>query len=55
MILAAMPAPALACPVCFSGTADVLLAYLATAVVLSVLPLAFIGGIIVWFRRRTRA
>ncbi len=52
--IATMPATALACPICFSGKADALPAYFGTAALLSVLPLAMIGGIIVWFRRQTR-
>ncbi len=54
-LAAARPGRALACPTCFSAKAGVLPAYLGTAVLLSLLPLALIVGIALWLRRRTRA
>jgi hypothetical protein len=50
-LIAVAPARAAACPVCFSGTADVLPAYFGTAVLLSLLPVVLAGAILLWLRR----
>lgn len=52
--LALLPREALACSVCFFGKEDVLIVYLGTALAMSVLPLALIGGLTLWLRRRLR-
>lgn len=54
LALVSWPAPALACPVCFWGQSNSMVAYVATAVFLSLLPLAMIGAIGLWIRRRLR-
>ncbi len=54
-LAAMLPGRALACPICFSGKADVLPAYFGTAALLSLLPLALLGGILLWFRRHMKA
>jgi len=41
-----------ACPVCFSGNTRNRTAYFVTFVILSILPLASIGGIVFWLKRR---
>jgi hypothetical protein len=51
----ALPAPAAACAVCFVGSADSIPAFVGTAIVLSLLPLALIGGLGLWLHRRWRA
>jgi len=50
-----VPSPALACSVCFWGKSNSMVAYVGTAVLLSLLPLALLGGIAVWIRRQVRA
>ena len=54
LALAALrPGAALACPACFSASTDgVLVAYLVSAVVMTLLPLALVGGLVLWVRRR---
>lgn len=47
-------AQAWACAVCVVPSRDTAMAFLGTAVLLSVLPLALIGGIGVWLHRRVR-
>jgi hypothetical protein len=54
LVVASFPAPAVACPVCFWGQSNSMVAYVATAVFLSMLPLAMIGAIVLWIRRRLR-
>jgi hypothetical protein len=50
------PAPALACAVCGAGgTGDNAWAYTVMSVVLSLLPLAMIGGTVYWVARRQDA
>ena len=52
----AVPAVALACPVCgASGATDNAWAYGAMTVVLSGLPLGMIGGVVFWVHRRSAA
>lgn len=49
------PQVALACSVCSSGKEDAnRIAFAVTAAVLSVLPLAMVGGLVWWLRRRSR-
>jgi hypothetical protein len=54
-LLCAWPAVALACSACYYGRESELMAYVGTAVLLSVLPLALVGGIGLLLYRRTRA
>lgn len=50
------PRAAGACSVCMTGRDDeTRAAFLATTALLSVLPLALIGGFVWWLRRRARA
>ena len=44
-----------ACAVCFTGETDSLWAYYVTAILLTCLPLAMIGGASYWLIRRCRA
>jgi hypothetical protein len=44
-----------ACAVCFSGRDETRAAFLATTLGLSALPLAMIGGLAFWLRRRALA
>jgi len=54
-VLAALPRAAEACAVCMSGREDdTQRAFLAGTLLLSTLPLALIGGIAWWIRRRVR-
>jgi len=54
-LAAAWPgARAWACAVCVVPSRDTATAFLGTALLLSVLPLALIGGIGIWFHRRVR-
>jgi hypothetical protein len=56
-LAAALPRLALACPVCMAADARRTSAYVATTVLLSLLPLAAIGGIgwVIWRRSRRAA
>jgi len=45
------PAWCQACPVCFSGSRRIRLAFFGTTILLSLLPLGMIGGGLVWLRR----
>jgi hypothetical protein len=51
----AAPAVAFACPVCFSGEDEARHAYVEAALLMTILPLATIGGFVWWIRRRIRA
>ena len=51
----AFPAAAWACPVCQGGEAANQLAFRVTTVLLSLLPLAMIGGLVYYLRARVRA
>lgn len=50
--LALRAEPAIACAVCFDQNAERRTAFLATTVVLSLLPLAMIGSLVWWLRQR---
>jgi len=45
---------ALACPVCFIASEETRGAYIGTTVLMSLLPLAMAGGLVLWLRRRFR-
>jgi|GEM_PF-6321599 len=47
--------PAFACPVCFVAKKENLTAFLATGVLLSLLPLMLVGGIGLWLYRQAKA
>ena len=49
-----LPGVAEACSVCFSATEQSRTAFIVTTVFLSVLPLAMVGGGVVWLRLRIR-
>jgi hypothetical protein len=51
----ALPRLAPACAVCFSANDESRTAYVATTVLLSLLPLVFLFGFFGWLVRRTRA
>lgn len=56
LLVVLTPGVALACPVCgLAGPGDNGWAYLAMTIVLSVVPLAFIGGVVFWVYRRASA
>jgi hypothetical protein len=52
--LLAAPGVAEACAVCFSATEENRMAFLVTTGLLTVLPLAILGGIGLWLRRHLR-
>ncbi len=54
LALGLLPEAAEACSVCFSATEQNRTAFIVTTVFLSVLPLAMVGGGIVWLRMRIR-
>jgi hypothetical protein len=55
LMLSTLSGSAAACPVCFSAKNEQnRIAFIATTVFLSLLPLALIGGGVVWLRRRAR-
>lgn len=53
--LLVLASDASACAVCFTGETDSLWAYYVTAILLTCLPLAMIGGASYWLIRRSRA
>lgn len=53
-LLLAFPDVVAACPVCFSATEENRLAFLATTVALSLLPLGMVGGAGLWIRKKVR-
>ena len=55
LLLSVSPALAAACPVCIEQRAAARGAYFNTTVLLSLLPLAFIGGVALFLRARLRA
>lgn len=52
--LLALPAWALACPVCFSAKEENRQAFVDTTIFMTLLPLALIGGIVWWLVRLSR-
>lgn len=50
-----LPAYALACPVCYTAREASRLAFLWTAIFLTLVPLGLIGGILYWLWRRIKA
>jgi hypothetical protein len=55
-LVLASPTLALACPVCFNAKDDAArVAFLATTVFLTALPLLMIGGVVMWLTRRAAA
>ncbi len=55
VMLALIPTAAYACPMCVGTTEEGRLAFVQTAVVLSMLPLGIVGGFGVWLRRRSKS
>ena len=53
-VVVALPGMADACAVCFSGEDEARLAFIWTALFLTVLPFVLIGGVVGWIRRRVR-
>lgn len=53
-LLAALPETVAACPVCFSATDENRLAFLATTIALSLLPLGMVAGAGLWIRKKVR-
>ena len=54
LLLAVLPDVAHACPVCFDPREENRLAFLATTVFMSLVPLGMIGGVGLWLRKRAR-
>ena len=54
LALAILPDAAAACPVCFDPREENRMAFLATTVFLSLLPLGMVAGAGLWVRRRVR-
>ncbi len=54
MMLLATPAALHACPVCFDANDETRLAFLTTAIFLTLLPLGIVSGAVLWVRRRVR-
>lgn len=54
MAIVSTPQPALACAACFVAKRENSLAFFGTGVLLSLLPFILIGGIALWWYRRTR-
>ncbi len=54
-LVAAHPAVARACPVCFDPRAENQEAFLSMTIFMSLLPLAMFGGLVLWIRRRAAA
>ncbi len=44
----------MACPVCFDASAENRMAFMKTAIALTVLPLGIVGGTGMWLRKRWR-
>lgn len=53
-LLAALPETAYACPVCFDPREENRLAFLATTIFMSLVPLGMVGGMGLWLRKRAR-
>jgi hypothetical protein len=54
LLLVALPDAAHACPVCFDPREENRVAFLATTIFMSVVPLGMVGGLGLWLRRRAR-
>lgn len=54
ILVISLPEALFACPVCFDASAENRMAFLKTAVALTVLPLGIVGGTGMWLRRRWR-
>lgn len=54
-VLTSLPAIAAACPTCGVGNGRNKMAYFLTTIFLSLLPLAFIGGVMLWIVRSSRS
>lgn len=52
LLLALLPDAAAACPVCFDPREENRMAFLATTIFLSLLPLGMVAGAGLWMRRR---
>lgn len=55
LLALALPSDALACSVCYNPNEEARTAYLLTTGLLSLVPLGFIGGLILWIRARLLA
>jgi hypothetical protein len=53
-LLLALPEVASACPVCFDPREENRIAFLATTVFMSLVPLGMVGGMGLWLRKRAR-
>ncbi|GMV06017.1 MAG: hypothetical protein AMXMBFR53_22940 [Gemmatimonadota bacterium] len=53
-LLVLLPEAAWACPVCFDPRDENRVAFLATTVFLSLVPLGMVGGLGLWLRKRAR-
>lgn len=53
-LVAFLPDVAWACPVCFDPREENRVAFLATTVFLSLVPLGMVGGLGLWLRKRAR-
>lgn len=54
LLLLLLPDAAWACPVCFDPREENRVAFLATTIFLSLVPLGMVGGLGMWLRRRAR-
>lgn len=55
LVACVLPADALACSVCYNPKAESREAYLLTTGLLTLVPLFFIGGVLLWIRARIKA
>jgi hypothetical protein len=55
LLVLGLPEVAYACPGCLSGTEANRIAYIVTFVILTVLPLACVGGVIYWYVKKVVA
>jgi hypothetical protein len=54
LLMQALPSVSHACAVCFSATEQNRAAFIETTVLMSLLPLAMIGGVVYWYRKKSR-
>lgn len=54
-LLLLAPEASQACAVCFSGRDETRVAFLVTTILMTLLPLAMIGALVLWLRQRVRA